>query len=479
MLSVKLLGLSVLPLYAADCEKAKAYFDEAKGLNHDIPNLIKKEQLYIKTTKLCPSYAEAHNNLGDMYEKTGRFEEAISAYKKAIELMPSAPYPYFGLGDVYYSTNRLKEAIEWYEKGLRHEPSDKLTMERLSLAKDAQKGVIKAGTIKAMLSATRGAGEVVSIAFGEGLVPFDFNRHDIRQDAKPQLNEIGSALKDILAGAKENKGIPLIEIRGHTDARGADEYNLRLSQRRAEAVARHLTDNFKIPKEWLMPKGYGKRMNICTADSSEPCHALNRRVEIVKTAGIKETTRGSSAAAGLSMGKIVQVEAGFFYQKNGEDLIRIISDEQTRLRSRLDRYFIYLKPLQDCYIYILQEDSSGKFELVFPSKGKDPKAQKGRDYWVPGFGSAYTLDETKGQEKIHVLASSAPLELQAEGIALNEQARQAVRAVRTRIIKVVKSSNQAEQAQAEDLKKPERLGQLLEKIEGEGGWVRTIMFWHE
>lgn len=170
----------------ANCKKAEAYFQQASGLPEGLSSLIQKEQIYRKAVELCPSYAEAHNNLGDIYERQGRFGEAIAQYKKAIELKPAAPTPYFGLGDIYYKTNRPRDAIEWYEKGLKYGPDDLRTRERLKLARDInKKGVIQAETIRGMLNVTRAPGEIVPITFGEGLIPFDYNKSDIRPDAKP------------------------------------------------------------------------------------------------------------------------------------------------------------------------------------------------------------------------------------------------------------------------------------------------------
>ena len=48
-------------------------------------------------------------------------------------------------------------------------------------------------------------------------------------------------------------------IAGHTDAVGSDEDNLSLSDRRAEAVARVLTDEFGVPPENLVTQGYGEQ----------------------------------------------------------------------------------------------------------------------------------------------------------------------------------------------------------------------------
>jgi len=197
IVSLCLLISAAIPSIAKDCSRARKYAEKAynlKALQNPQMVLLKKEQLYHKAIELCPSLAEAQNNLGDVYEKQGRYEEAIAQYKKASDLAPKEPYPYFGLGDIYYKTNRAAEAKKWYEKGLNYARDDALTNERLAFVRDIQGGgVIKEETIRGMLSAplstTRGAGEVVSITFGEGLIPFDYDRPNIREDAKPQLEE--------------------------------------------------------------------------------------------------------------------------------------------------------------------------------------------------------------------------------------------------------------------------------------------------
>ena len=70
----------------------------------------------------------------------------------------------------------------------------------------------------------------------------------------------------------------VIEISSHTDARGNDEYNLELSQHRAESVIKYLVSN-GIPKAKLVAKGYGETMLIVAAASTEEEHQMNRRTE--------------------------------------------------------------------------------------------------------------------------------------------------------------------------------------------------------
>ncbi|MCX5814307.1 MAG: tetratricopeptide repeat protein [Proteobacteria bacterium] len=501
----------MLPLFftlahGADCEKAKRSFNEAYGLDNDTPGLIRKEQLYKEATYLCPSLAEACNNLGDVYERQGRFEEAAEQYKKTIELRPHVPYPYFGIGDVYYKTNRPKEAVEWYEKGLKYDPGDIITKERLALARDMSKGsVVKAETIRNLFSSTRGPAEIVSITFGEALIPFEYNKTNIVGSAVSQIAELGKALRDISG---------VFEIAGHTDIRGSDGYNRNLSMKRAQAVVDYIVQHYGISKSNLIAKGYGKRMPLCS-DNSEACHSLNRRVEIIRKAGYAGSTRGIqtrsiSSAPETTVEQKVIVEAGFFFQKKGERKIKILKDGMS-LKSRSDRYLIFFRPLQDCYVYVVQEDAKGNVNILFPGKDNNARVLKEKDYWVPAPGKAYTLDDTRGEEKLYLLVTSWPLQGEIEslssgqdvrgvggrieGVSLKEQVRGAIRSLKTRAILVVPvvESLQADTPQAESpetgapqhisedelTQQPNRINALLERIEGEGGWVKIVQFRHE
>jgi|GEM_PF-1075277 len=498
-------------LKGEDCEKAKRYFDQALNIKENEPlGLFKKEQLYKKVIELCPTYAPAFNNLGDVYEKQKRYEEAIAQYKKAMELRPDSPYPYFGLGDVYYKTGRYKEAKYWYEKGLscenRYKPADDKEREALkkefALTREYMKsienvlkdGIIKADTIRAILTpaTTRGAGEIVSITFGEELIPFDFDKYNIREDAKPQLNEIGKFLEDLFSGEKsiavEPNTFYVFEIAGHTDIRGTDEYNLELSKKRAMAVKEYLVRKFNIPEERLVPKGYGERSPLCTEGASEkeetPCNALNRRVEIIRKTGEVITVEGRTSIVTRGRGGIIEqkiiLDTGFFYQKGGETLVNALK-EGSILHSKSDKYFIFFKPEQDCYVYILQEDSKGNLEILFPEKGINAHVKKGQDYWVPSFGRAFTLDETKGEERIYLLATSSPLDSLIEGQNMENTIKIAVRSfqaqsISTRAIKVVRPKNLPQNITPQEV---ERLSNMIEQIEGEGGWVRIVRFRHE
>jgi len=72
--------------------------------------------------------------------------------------------------------------------------------------------------------------------------------------------------------------MPAVDVNSiHTDAVGSEEYNQMLSEKRAEAVKRALTEYFNIPPENLVTIGYGERFLKIPVPDAEP---ENRRVVI-------------------------------------------------------------------------------------------------------------------------------------------------------------------------------------------------------
>jgi outer membrane protein OmpA-like peptidoglycan-associated protein len=101
---------------------------------------------------------------------------------------------------------------------------------------------------------------------------FDFDSADVTPRAEGQLRELGKALADpSLKGAT-------ISINGHTDAKGGDAFNKRLSGRRAASIKTYLVDNFGLPATNLRTVGYGKSR---LKNTSDPFAPENRRVEVV------------------------------------------------------------------------------------------------------------------------------------------------------------------------------------------------------
>lgn len=97
------------------------------------------------------------------------------------------------------------------------------------------------------------------------------------------LSEISRAqLDQLLIIMKMNDDVDL-ELTSHTDSRGTEEYNLSLSQRRANAVIEYLSKK-GVKKKRLVAEGRGEVDPLNPCDSNEACsendHAINRRTEI-------------------------------------------------------------------------------------------------------------------------------------------------------------------------------------------------------
>lgn len=107
---------------------------------------------------------------------------------------------------------------------------------------------------------------------------YDFDKWNIRADAAKELDKVVKLLND-------NPSIE-IEMGSHTDARGADNYNLVLSSRRALSAVRYLISQGIDPNR-LSWKGYGETVlvNECANDvkCSEAKHQENRRTEFKVT----------------------------------------------------------------------------------------------------------------------------------------------------------------------------------------------------
>lgn len=103
-------------------------------------------------------------------------------------------------------------------------------------------------------------------------VLFDFNKATL----KPESD---SVLHRVLTFLQKDGGLKL-EVQGHTDNVGGDDYNLKLSDARSKSVLTWLTAR-GIPAQRLSFKGYGKNRPVATNDTDEG-RAKNRRVEIAR-----------------------------------------------------------------------------------------------------------------------------------------------------------------------------------------------------
>lgn len=99
---------------------------------------------------------------------------------------------------------------------------------------------------------------------------FDFDKYVIKDSAKAKLD-------DVVKWLQENPEIK-VEIAGHTDNWGSDEYNQKLSENRAKAVYNYFIDK-GVNKSRLQYVGYGEARPIAT-NATDEGRAQNRRVEL-------------------------------------------------------------------------------------------------------------------------------------------------------------------------------------------------------
>jgi peptidoglycan-associated lipoprotein len=100
---------------------------------------------------------------------------------------------------------------------------------------------------------------------------FDYDKSDVRGDARDALTRDAAAIKAILADFPS----ATIVVEGHCDERGSAEYNLGLGDRRASAAKEFLVQ-LGVPADRLKTISYGKERPQCT-EADESCYQRNRR----------------------------------------------------------------------------------------------------------------------------------------------------------------------------------------------------------
>jgi peptidoglycan-associated lipoprotein len=150
-------------------------------------------------------------------------------------------------------------------------------IDEVSQQSQAGIGEAKGSAQQAMAKATdaekAARGKVIySVTLSNDKVTFPLNRAQISDDAKKIVDETIAPI------AAENRGVYL-EIEGHTDSTGPEDYNLRLGEQRAEAVRDYLHDQDGIALARMQVISYGATRPIVDNGNREN-RAQNRRVVI-------------------------------------------------------------------------------------------------------------------------------------------------------------------------------------------------------
>lgn len=103
-------------------------------------------------------------------------------------------------------------------------------------------------------------------------ITFDFDSARIRPESYETVGVMADALHTpYLMGQK-------FFVVGHTDAKGSREYNLKLSQARADAIKEALVTTFRVPGDMLEAVGLGEEQ---LRDPKKPYSEINRRVQLI------------------------------------------------------------------------------------------------------------------------------------------------------------------------------------------------------
>ncbi len=100
-------------------------------------------------------------------------------------------------------------------------------------------------------------------------IKFDFDKSSVKPEFMPEIQKVADFMK-------QNKGYKVV-LEGHTDSKGSDAYNMKLSDQRAKAVAKAL-ETLGVSAADVTTEAYGESKPIATNDT-EAGRAENRRVD--------------------------------------------------------------------------------------------------------------------------------------------------------------------------------------------------------
>ena len=112
-------------------------------------------------------------------------------------------------------------------------------------------------------------GQAILVSLPNG-VTFDVNSYALKPEFRDTLDKIAASLQKYPES--------LVDVYGHTDATGSNEYNQTLSENRARTVAGYLTMQ-GVADSRIRSQGFGETMPVASNDAEEG-RAKNRRVEI-------------------------------------------------------------------------------------------------------------------------------------------------------------------------------------------------------
>lgn len=259
----------------AELHKAKSSLDLAEAAFSDKPEAQSTRDLaYVAQRKAQLATAIARTRIAERQQKLA--EEAYHAQqeksaRKTTDALAATR------GDLAATRGDLAATERSRQAGVKALDSERAGREKAEAraatyeqrAKEAMDALAKLAAIK-----QEARGMVITLS---GSVLFASNKFQLLTSARTRLNQVTKALLE----TKDRT----LTVEGHTDSKGSDGYNLKLSKRRAEAVRTYLISR-GYPAAQIRAEGLGEGRPVTDNGTAEG-RANNRRVEIVVAPRIK------------------------------------------------------------------------------------------------------------------------------------------------------------------------------------------------
>lgn len=265
-----------LPVFAEDCAEATRLTREAESLP-----LAKRTTAYQSARAHCPSDPKTHYRAGMALMASTQYPQAQTALMEALEGVtrqsapPAMRLEILGrLAENEYRREARAEALTRFKIAREFARNNQLplpawmTQLQMDLDRQLDSQPLTATEMHASLRGMRDLGVEPAVDYR---VLFDTDSDRLTPEAERQLQKIADSL-----GADSGN----IRVIGHTDLRGTEEHNRKLSERRALRVATWLSGHNPSLAGHLSILGKGMSEPKYFGDSDE-CHQMNRRVEFV------------------------------------------------------------------------------------------------------------------------------------------------------------------------------------------------------
>ena len=187
------------------------------------------------------------------------------------------------------------------------------------------------------------------------IIYYDFDKWDILPESEIELNKLIKIMKD-------NPDIK-VELGSHTDSRGNDAYNERLSQKRSKSAVAYIINN-GISKDRIVAKGYGESQLINRCANGVPCsrkeHRKNRRTEFKITGMGSSIVQQNSFSSDVTGAKSKDVS-----NKNEKGINDLLENQNKKTLITEDKKSDQIKPKSaGGSVYRIQLIATSKNNLV-------------------------------------------------------------------------------------------------------------------